>query len=132
MTIQATIKNFSKQELSCRCCGKLIKNSEALIAIQAFRYYLNRRFKRNIRINVNCSTRCLQHNKDVGGSKGSYHLAGQAFDIYSPDIDYKQLYAEAVNCKQFSTIIRYDKSKFVHVDTRKRPNYATSDWAWEK
>ncbi len=64
-----------------------------------------------------------EHNADIGGAKGSYHLTGQAFDITSPDISYKQLYEAAVESKLFSTIIRYDKTYFVHVDTRKRKGY---------
>ena len=130
--LEVKIQNFTKKELSCRCCGKLIINHEALISLQAFRYYLNRRFKKNVRITPTCGTRCVEHNREVGGVKGSKHLTGQAFDITSPDIDYKQLYTEAVSCKQFSTVIKYAKSRFIHVDTRKRASYEVKSWAWDK
>lgn len=130
--IKVGIENFTKNELECKCCAKFVLDSEMLIALQGFRYYLNRRYKRNIRLIPTCSTRCEKHNKDVGGSKSSYHLTGQAVDLYSPDINHKQLYTEAVNCKLFSTVIRYDKSLFIHLDTRKRPNYAIKHWAWMK
>ena len=130
--LQANIQNFTKKELDCNCCKNLVHNDEALIALQSFRYYLNRRFKRTIRLILTCGTRCPQHNKEIGGAKKSYHLTGQAFDLISPDIDYIQLYSEAVNCKQFSTVIRYDKSKFVHVDTRQRPDYELNEWTWDK
>lgn len=130
--MKAEIKNFTEKELSCRCCGKLIINDEALVSLQAFRNYLNRKFKKNIRVTVNCGTRCIKHNKDVGGEDKSKHLEGIAFDIVSPDIDYKTLYQEAVNCRLFSTIIRYDISKFVHVDTRARKGFAIEAWSWNK
>ena len=130
--LEVKIKNFTEKELQCRCCGKIIINHESLIALQAFRYYLNKKFGRNIRISPSCGTRCTKHNANVGGAKRSKHLTGQAFDITSPDINYLKLYAEAINCKLFSTIIRYDKTRFIHVDTRKRADYKTKDWAWYK
>jgi uncharacterized protein YcbK (DUF882 family) len=130
--IKANIENFTEKELSCRCCGKLIVNDKAVISLQAFKYYLQRKYKKNIRITINCSTRCPKHNKEVGGVANSEHLEGIAFDIVSPDLDYKILYAEAVASKMFSTVIRYDKSKFVHADTRERANFEINAWAWEK
>ena len=130
--LQAKLQNFTEKELSCRCCGKLIINHEALICLQAFRYYLNRRFKKNVRITPTCGTRCVKHNREVGGVKNSKHLTGQAFDITSPDISYKQIYDAAIESRLFSTAIRYDKSHFVHADTRKRKNYAIVSWAWDK
>jgi len=93
-----------------------------LISLQGFRYYLNRKYKKNIRLTVNCGTRCPNHNKEVGGVEKSEHLLSVAFDLVFPDLDYKTLYQEAITCKLFSTVIRYDKSKFVHADTRERPN----------
>ena len=130
--LQAKLQNFVESEISCRCCGKLITNHEALICLQAFRYILNRKYGKNVRITPTCGTRCYQHNIDVGGAKGSFHLAGQAFDITSPDISYKQLYDAAVESKLFSTVIRYDKSLFVHVDTRRRKGYLVKCWTWNK
>ncbi|HSA05869.1 MAG TPA: D-Ala-D-Ala carboxypeptidase family metallohydrolase [Candidatus Gastranaerophilales bacterium] len=130
--LEAKLQNFIEKELSCRCCGKLIINHEALIYLQAFRYYLNRKYGKNIRIIPTCGTRCYQHNIDVGGEKGSYHLSGQAFDIISPDITYRQIYDAAIESRLFSTVIRYDKSLFVHVDTRKRARYKIESWVENK
>lgn len=130
--IKTKIENFAEGELSCSCCGKLVNNPEALVALQGFRYFLNRKYGKNVRIAPTCGTRCPEHNKTVGGAKRSYHLSGQAFDIASPDIDYKELYVSAVDSRLFSTVIRYDKSKFVHVDTRSRKNYHMEFWAWDK
>lgn len=130
--IRAKIENFTKKELACRCCGKLVLNDEALVSLQAFRYYLNRKYQKNIRIIVDCGTRCPKHNKEVGGQNGSFHLSGQAFDIISPDLDYKTLYLEAIASKLFSTVIRYDKSHFVHVDTRTRKNFGIKAWVLDK
>jgi len=130
--LEAKIENFTEKELSCRCCGKLTINHEALICLQSFRYFLDRKYGKNIRITPTCGTRCYQHNIDVGGAKGSYHLTGQAFDITSPDITFRQIYDAAIDSRLFSTVIRYDKSKFVHADTRSRAGYKVESWAWDK
>lgn len=130
--VTATIENFTEKELACKCCGKFVLNSEAVTTLQAFRYYLNRKYKKNIRLTVNCGTRCQKHNKEVGGVANSEHLQGVAFDLVSPDLDYKILYQEAVASKLFSTVIRYDKSHFVHADTRERANFEIKAWSWDK
>lgn len=132
MIFTVYLENFTEGELSCKCCGGFIINDEALISLQAFRYFLNRKFGGNIRLVPTCGTRCLRHNSAVGGERGSYHLTGQAFDLTSPDITYEQVYDAAIESRLFSTVIKYDKSKFVHADTRKRKNYAVESWAWEK
>ena len=130
--LSAKLENFVESEISCRCCGELTADNEALISLQAFRYYLNRKYKKNIRLSPTCGMRCKKHNANLGGAKRSLHLSGQAFDLVSPDISYKELYSSAVESRLFSTIIRYDVSKFVHVDTRARARYAVKNWAWDK
>ena len=125
--LKTKIENFIKKELDCNCCGLLVENDQALIALQAFRYYLNNSFKKNVRISVSSGTRCEKHNSKIGGATKSRHLLGEAFDLSSPDISYTQLYEEAIH-----SIIRYDKSKFVHVDVRKRTNYEIKNWIWDK
>jgi len=123
--ISVDITNFTKKELQCRCCEKFVKNDNALIALQAFRDYLNRLFKKEVRLYITCGTRCLKHNKEVGGAAGSYHLTGEAFDVFSTDISASQIYNAAIFSNLFSTIIQYTKSKFVHLDTRYIDNKKT-------
>ena len=130
--LKAKLQNFIKSELCCKHCGQLIFNDETLISLQGFRYSLNRKYGRNIRLIITSGYRCPIHNKNVGGAANSQHTMGTAFDLISPDINYKQIYDEAVKSGLFSTVIRYDKSLFVHVDTRQRTNYAVENWAWDK
>ena len=134
--LQAKIENFSETEIACKCCSKINVSDKGLICLQAFRYYLNNKFKKNIRLNIESACRCINHNKEEGGEKLSRHECetkkSDAFDLTSPDIDYKTLYQEAVACKLFSTIIRYDKKHFVYADTRPRENYGIEAWGWNK
>jgi len=134
--LQAKIENFTEKEIGCRCCGKVNVSDKGLICLQAFRYYLNNRFKKNIRLNIESGCRCIIHNKEEGGEKNSRHECdtkkSDAFDLTSPDLDYKVLYQEAVACKLFSAVIRYDIKHFVHADTRPRAGYKVESWAWNK
>jgi len=134
--LQAKIENFTEKEISCRCCGKLNVSDKGIISLQAFRYYLNNRFKKNIRLNIESACRCIEHNKNEGGEKNSRHECetkkSDAFDLTSPDIDYKTIYQSAVESKLFSTVIRYDIKHFVHADTRPRANYGIEAWSWNK
>lgn len=130
--IQTKINNFTVNELKCHCCGLFTPDSEALICLQGFRYFLNHKYKKNIRLNPTCGTRCYRNNKRVKGVKNSLHLTGQAFDLTSYDIDYKELYKSAVESKLFSTVIRYDKSKFIHVDVKPRKDFDTLYFSWYK
>lgn len=134
--LQAKIENFTEKEIGCKCCGKVNISDKGLICLQAFRYYLNNKFKKNIRLNIESACRCIQHNKDEGGEKNSRHECetkkSDAFDLTSPDIDYKTIYQEAVACKLFSTVIKYDIKDFVHADTRPRVGYKVESWAWNK
>ncbi|MEI8390770.1 MAG: D-Ala-D-Ala carboxypeptidase family metallohydrolase [bacterium] len=136
--LSVKIENFTENEIACKCCGKVNVSDKGLISLQAFRYYLNNKYKKNIRLTVESACRCTKHNnsKEVGGEKNSRHECetkkSDAFDLTSPDLDYKVLYQEAVNSKLFSTIIRYDKKHFVHTDTRPRADYEISSWAWNK
>lgn len=142
--IKANIENFTEKEIACKCCGKLNISDKAIISLQAFRYMLNNKYKKNIRLNVTSGCRCRKHNKAEGGVDEirngvlvtSRHECttkkSDAFDLTSPDLDYKTLYQEAINSKLFSTVIRYDRQHFVHTDTQPRANYEIKAWAWDK
>ena len=106
--LQAKIENFTEKEIGCRCCGKVNVSDKGIISLQAFRYYLNNKFKKNIRLNIESACRCIKHNKDEGGEKNSRHECdtkkSDAFDLISPYIDYKTIYQEAVACKLFQQL----------------------------
>ena len=75
-------KNFRKEEFKCKCgkCdgyGKGIASS-LLDALQKLRDKYGS-------INISSGYRCVEHNKRVGGSKGSKHMEGRACDFYLAD-----------------------------------------------
>lgn len=60
--------NFKPSEFRCRHCDQYMHDPEFLDALSRLRKEWGRGLK------VNSGTRCLQHNKKIGGSKKSYHL----------------------------------------------------------
>ena len=75
-------------------------------------------------VNINSAYRTESHNTAVGGSKNSYHMKGQAFDIvvkgHTP-LEVAQ-YAQAL---AIPGIIQYNS--FVHVDSRPTKYWARND-----
>ena len=77
-----TLKNFQNpDEFKCRCgCGKNIKD-DFLVSLQAFVFYLARIYATEIKVQVNCGSRCAKHNAEVGGEPDSQHLNDCAADL---------------------------------------------------
>lgn len=73
-------KNFKKIELKCKC-GKCsgYGNGIASTLLDALQYLRN---KYNTSIIITSGYRCSNHNINVGGSKNSKHMTGQACDFY--------------------------------------------------
>ena len=68
--------NFSREEFACSCgCGFNVVDAELLAVLQTMREELD------ASIHINSSCRCLNHNKEIGGSPKSQHLLGKAADI---------------------------------------------------
>lgn len=78
----------------------------------------------NVPININSGYRTVSHNKKVGGTKNSYHMKGQAFDIA---VKGKSLEEVAKYAYQIGVpgIVQYNT--FVHVDSRATKYYARND-----
>jgi len=65
--LQAKIENFTEKEIACKCCGKVNVSDKGIICLQAFRYMLNNKYKKNISLHINSACRCRKHNKAEGG-----------------------------------------------------------------
>lgn len=81
--------NFSPAEIACRGTGRLLVNEAALDKLQALRDRLGKP------LIVRSAYRSPEHNRAVGGAKGSKHLEGAAFDIAMANHDPAEFEAAA-------------------------------------
>jgi uncharacterized protein YcbK (DUF882 family) len=105
--------HFSRKELACRCCGRLIVDPRLIEALEALRQL------GGVPIVIHAGYRCPAHNREVGGVPNSEHTRGLAADIHIPGLSLQQMYAMASEVPQFAQggIGAYD-TNFLHVDVR--------------
>lgn len=77
MTRKYITKNFTRNEVVCKCCGKLKIDMMFINRLQALRTA----FK--TAMYLNSCYRCPKHNKEVGGSFKSQHIYGKAADVFT-------------------------------------------------
>ena len=66
---------FTEDEFKCKCgCGMDV-SEEVKEKVALARHYAKTPFV------INSGARCLDHNEEVGGSRGSSHIEGVAVDI---------------------------------------------------
>ena len=107
-------KNFSRKEFACKCgCGFDDVEESLVRLLQRLRSH----YKASITVTSSC--RCYAHNKAVGGSKGSRHLAGTAADIVVKGVPAREVCAY-VDSKYKSTLGIGCYSNFTHIDMRGR------------
>ena len=81
--------HFTSDEMKCKCCGKLLIDTD-------FRDKLNiARELANFPFVVSSGYRCEKHNKEVG-STSSNHTIGRAADIRCFDPDRKYIMVKAM------------------------------------
>lgn len=103
--------NFLSTEFDCNCkypeCKITYIDTDHVANLEKLRVALNSP------IIIISGFRCVMHNRDVKGKKGSVHLIGKATDIkipgHSPD-------SVAMKCEWFDGLGRYDT--FTHLDSR--------------
>ncbi len=84
------IKYFQKSEFTCKCgCGLNNMDLKLVKIVDDIREYFGQPCI------VNSGTRCIRHNKKVGGVPNSRHLNGKAIDIYVKGISGTTLLAYA-------------------------------------
>lgn len=102
--------HFSPAELACRGTGMLEIHEASLDKLEALRGLVGKPML------VNSAYRSPQHNKRVGGAKGSQHLLARAFDIDMTNHD-PAAFIEAARACGFTGIGTYPRQNFVHIDT---------------
>lgn len=82
-----TCKYFKDSEFACPCCGKNVqKDGIKRIADEIREHFGSPAI-------ITSGTRCAKHNKEVGGVANSWHLYGNAIDIYIPGVSWQTLLA---------------------------------------
>ncbi len=110
-------KNFKVSEFACKHCGENKIDQRVIDMAQIIRDELG------VPVKVNSGYRCPEHNKKVGGVKGSRHTLGHAADL-SSSVGAKAMYAAIKKLHQEGKLpmlgycIRYPS--FCHVDIDKR------------
>lgn len=106
-------KYFDKSEFTCKCgCGTNLQKNQIKRVLDMFRE------KYGLTI-ITSGTRCVKHNKAVGGVSDSWHLKGNASDFEIPGVSADTLYTYAETLRK-QGLIRYTykiTSKAIHIDT---------------
>ena len=113
-------KYFSESEFQCKCGNACLPPNgfdKKLINVLD-----EARHNAGEPIYVTSGYRCLAHNTACGGASQSYHMCGNAADIYCDGIDVCELKAilktaMLQNCVK-GGLQEYPAQGFVHVDTR--------------
>ena len=72
--------NFTEKECACQCgCGQMIIDEFLLNCSE------QARIKADVAFPITSWNRCIEHNKNIGGSPTSDHREGEAIDIFCPD-----------------------------------------------
>ncbi len=106
-------RSFTRGEFKCQCgkCDYDTVDAELVMVLQGVRDHFG------ASVFVTSGNRCVEHNRNIGGSSNSYHVRGRAADIqvrgYSPAI--VQNYLLDTYPDKYG-IGKYDN--FTHIDTR--------------
>lgn len=114
-------KYFSRAELRCPCCGRLVLDFALLDGLQALRELARRP------VRITSGYRCPNHNREVGGRPESYHTRGAAADVVIAGLSAARSKAVVVRVPAFASggIGVYSGAGFVHLDVRER----TARWS---
>jgi len=102
-------ENFNLREFVSPDTNEVKLESEVVFRLQKLRDLIGRA------ITVTSGYRTPEYNQQVGGVPRSYHMLGQAADIYCSGMSTKKL-AQLANEVGFRGIGTYVKDGFVHVD----------------
>lgn len=103
-------KYFKDSEFNCPCCGlNLEKNGIKRIADEIREHFGKPAI-------ITSGTRCVKHNKEVGGVAGSYHTIGNAIDIVVQGVPASKVLAY---CR---TIVNSGRARYTYGGTTQMGN----------
>jgi hypothetical protein len=105
-------EHFSKHELACKHCGECFVEQDLLDALEAFRSVVG------APVHIHSGYRCAQHNAEIGGAKGSLHVAGRAADVSVVGKTARQLKAIAETVPRIKGFGIDDHKNYLHIDVR--------------
>lgn len=109
-----TCKYFKDSEFTCKCgCGlNLQKDGIKRIADEIREHFGKPAI-------ITSGTRCSKHNREVGGVSNSYHLYGNAIDIYVQGVSGQQLldYCRSIVNRGSARYTYYITGQACHIDT---------------
>lgn len=109
--------NFKSTEFDCHgsgCCSSTLVDEKLVEYLQKIRDYFGKA------VTISSGYRCATHNASVGGATGSYHMKGQAADIYISGVTPAEIakYAESIGVLGIGLYETSSDGHFVHIDTR--------------
>lgn len=84
-------KNFTMNELKCKCNGKYCNGYPTGFSYELLRQLQDIRNHFGRAVIITSAVRCNQHNKNVGGVANSKHKLGTAVDFYVKGVSYNTL-----------------------------------------
>jgi len=105
-------KWFEREEFACKCgCKFDVVDVELLTALIDLREYFG------VPVVISSGCRCIDHNREVGGVKGSMHVLGKAADVSVKGFTSEQV-CDYLNTKYYHKYGIGLYSNFVHLDVR--------------
>ena len=111
--------HFKKEEFNCKCgCKANNINYNVVQILEEIRSHFGGK-----PVNITSGTRCINHNKAVGGIRGSKHTQGKAADFYIKGVSVNNL-LNYTNILKASGIINYTYTNnknmkgVVHIDIK--------------
>ena len=104
-------RNFSLKEFACPYSDVTPINMELVYVLQDLRTVMGDQ------VIITSGYRTVEHNKKVGGAKGSFHLLGMAADLVVKDRDIEDAYIMLDNAYPERLGLILHKT-FLHVDIR--------------
>lgn len=107
--------NFNEDEFRCRCgCNRVFVNPSLVLALQGLRDIVRAPVK------ILSGYRCPEHNRAIGGTNKSQHVAGNAADILISGLSVREMFETTRLIEEFQLggIGIYVEENFIHVDVR--------------